>query len=163
MCCLGCEVVDAPVLGYNCAFPFSILMCFIIIWKYKCDFISGFPIFRKHSHQENEGLVAQEIPCVADAAQCLVELAGSVRIDPDVSLELSGAFFLDHVAGIGENNRLNSTLQRMDEVDNLLCIRGEIPADGFCIHDGPSHVDLLFAAHHRNNIGSTIIRIGQML
>ena len=58
-----------------------------------------------------------------------------------------------------ENNRLNlSTLQRMEWT--ICCVLGEIPVDGFCIHDGPSHVDLLVVAYHRNDIGSVIIRIG---
>ena len=35
-----------------------------------------------------------------------------------------------------------------------------LSADGFCIHDGPSHVDLLVVAYHRNDVGSIIIRIG---
>ena len=48
-----------------------------------------------------------------------------------------------------------------DEVDNLLClewIKREVLADGFCIRDGPSHVDLLVVAYHRNDVGSVIIR-----
>ena len=63
-----------PPVGYNGAFPFSFLICSIVIWKYKCGFKSGFPILRKHRHQENEGHAAQETRCVADAAQCLIEL-----------------------------------------------------------------------------------------
>ena len=64
-----------------------------------------------------------------------------------------------------ENNRLNLSLFSEDEVDNLLClgfIKGEVPADGFCIRDGPSHVDLLVVAYHRNwdDMGSVILRIG---
>ena len=108
--CLGCEVVNPPVLGYNGAFLFSFLICSVIVWKHKCDLKSG---FWKHSHQENEGLVSQEILCMADAAQCLVELAGSVRTDLDLFLERA-LLSLGSCRRHWENNLLNlSTLQRM--------------------------------------------------
>ena len=48
----------------------------------------------------------------------------------------------------------------MDNLLRLGFIKGEVPADGFCICDGPSHVVLLVAAYHRNDVGSIIIRIG---
>ena len=54
--CLGCEVVNPPVLGYSGALLFSFLTCSVKVWKHQCNFKSEFPIFRKHSHQENEGL-----------------------------------------------------------------------------------------------------------
>ena len=93
---------------------------------------------------------------MADAAQCLEELAGSVRINSDFSFEFLCASLLWIMSQAWGEQSAQSLYSPEDEVDNLLCfgfIKGEIPADGFCIHDGPSHVDLLVVAYHRNGIG----------
>ena len=97
---------------------------------------------------------------MADAAQRLEELAGSVRISSDFSLELLGASLLWIMSQASGEQSAQSLHSPEDEVDNLLrlgFIKAEIPADGFCIDDDPTQVDLLVVAYHRNDIGSAII------
>ena len=89
--CLGCEVVNPPVLGYNGTFLFSFLM-------HKCDFKPGFP----------------EILRMADAAQCLVEFAGPSKLTYISFLSSRVLLSLGSCRRHRENNLLNlSALQRM--------------------------------------------------
>ena len=107
--CLGCEGCQS-----TCSWAQWRLSVLVFdIFRHSLDFKFGFPVFRKHSHQENEGLVSQEILCVADAAQCLVELAGPIRIDLDLFLELGCFSPWDRVADIGRTISSISLLQRM--------------------------------------------------
>ena len=61
--------------------------------EHKCYLKAGFPIIRKHRHQENAWFISQEVLRKSDGGQCFEEFAASVEVEFNPLLDGSFALF----------------------------------------------------------------------